>query len=179
MELRQGGNTFLFSHEKAGRSDKWAVPLRLALSIALLGHGRLFGRPSVTLWLHMFNIQHNMHKVSVSVKVMWQSVNVNPSKPSGISRNQCGKIFWMLYELNRNACILHKQHVFDKLSWSSVVRPICSSKLSWLGGPAPRIADHLCRQSQPFLHPLFNTSHTQTHTSVPATVETNDDQNAY
>lgn len=131
-----------------------------------VGPWTAFGRqrPSVTC-LHMFTIQKNMEKVSVSFKGRLT-----------IHQFNCQTHLKMMHlqKLNYNACIFHKHRAFDKLSWSCVVRPICSPKLSWLGGPAPRIVDHLCHQSQPFLRPLF------THTyNLPATIETNDDQNDY
>lgn len=138
---------------KAGRSDKWLVPVRIALSVTLFGHRQLLADRD-PLW-------------PVSICLTYNRIWIRCLCHLKVIRRQTHLNMWsfaetllMLSKLNYNACVFHKQDVFDKLSWSSVVRPICSPKLSWLGGPAPRIVDHLCRQSQPFLRPLFNTSHT-------------------
>lgn len=159
METCQGGNTFLFSW-KAGRSDKWLVPVRIALSVAPLGHGRLFGRrrPSVTC----LSICLTYNRIWIMCLCR---LKVNPTffqfkRQTHLNMLSFAETFSMLSKMNYNACVFHRQCGFDKLSSSSVVRPICSPKLSWLGGPAPRIVHHLCHQSQPFLRPLINTSHT-------------------
>ncbi len=140
---------------KAGRSDKWLVPVRIALCVTLLGHRQFFADRD-PLWPVSICLTYNRIWIRClcHLKVIRRSINLT-IKP-----------IWTCKALQkRNWCcqnyIIHASFI-SRMPLISCLGPALSgqSVLQSLGGPAPRIVYHLCRQSQPFLRPLFNTSHT-------------------